>query len=227
MSLAMSEAPMLALAMTGLLLARRNQITAAGIIFGLSILTRPVAGFALIGLLLDQFARGRAHRGLFIAGWAALIFILGMLIIRPITGGLFHGIGVYANSPRAYAGQLFTWPMHSILWMTLYGHIGWGRWIYIIAHVAACIGGCIALSRKNSPTDLLAFTWLALNTLFVLCLGLGPGAWGFNHFPRFTIPALPALAYAWRRFLPASPWLYIPLIVVLFYVGVVGVRFCN
>jgi hypothetical protein len=72
--------------------------------------------------------------------------------------------------------------------------------------------------------EVLAFTWLALNTLFVLCIGLGPGAWGFNHFPRFTIPALPALAYAWRRFLPASPWLYIPLIAVLFYIGVVGVR---
>jgi hypothetical protein len=150
-----------------------------------------------------------------------------MLIIRPITGGLFHGISVYAHSPRAYAGQLFTWPMHSIVWMTLYGHVGWGRWIYIIAHVAACIGGCVILSRKNSPTDLLAFTWLALNTLFVLCLGLGPGAWGFNHFPRFIIPALPALAYAWRRFLPATPWLYIPLIAVLFYVAVIGVRFCN
>jgi len=227
MSLAMSEAPVLALAMTGLLLARRNRAAAAGMIFGLSVLTRPVAGFALMGLLLDQIARGRARRGLLAAAWAALIFLLGMLIVHPITGGLFHGINVYANSPRTYAGQPFTWPTHSILWMTLHGQVGWPRWIYITAHVAACVGGCIVLSRQNSPTDLLAFTWLALNTLFVLCLGLGPGAWGFNHFPRFTIPALPALAYAWRRFLPASPWLYIPLIAVLFYIGVVGVRASN
>jgi hypothetical protein len=224
MSLVMSEAPELALVMTGLLLARRNHAAAAGIIFGLSALTRPVAGFALMGVLLDQVARDRARRGLLAVAWAALIFLLGMLIARPVTGGLFHGMSVYAHSPRAYAGHPFTWPMHSILWMTLHGHVGWGRWIYIIAHVAACIGGCIVLSRKNSPMEVLAFTWLALNTLFVLCIGLGPGAWGFNHFPRFTIPALPALAYAWRRFLPASPWLYIPLIAVLFYIGVVGVR---
>jgi hypothetical protein len=227
MSLAMSEAPVLALLMLGLLLARRNQAVAGGIVFGLSILTRPVAAFALIGLLVDQFARGRVHRALLAAVFATLVFIVGMLIVRPITGGLFHGVSIYANSPRAYAGQIFTWPMHSIWWMTLHGHVGWWRWTYIIAHVAACIGGCIVLSRKNSPTDLLAFTWLALNTLFILCIGLGPGAWGFNHFPRFMIPALPALAYAWRRFLPATPWLYIPLVTVLFFIGVVGVRFCS
>jgi hypothetical protein len=227
MSLAMSEAPVLALIVTGLLLARRKQATAGGIIFGLSMLTRPVAAFALVGLLLDQSARGRIHRGLLTAACAGLVFLIGMLIVRPITGGLFHGVSVYANSPRAYAGEMFTWPMHSIWWMTLYGHVGWWRWIYIIAHLAACIGGCIILLRGKSPADLLAFTWLALNTLFILCIGLGPGAWGFNHFPRFMIPALPALAFAWRRFLPASPWLYIPLITVLFYIGVVGVRCCN
>lgn len=227
MSLAMSEAPVLALMMLGLLLARRNQPAAGGIVFGLSILTRPVAAFALIGLLLEQFARGRLHRGLLTAICAVLVFVVGMFVVRPITGGMFHGVSVYVNSPRAYGGQIFTWPLHSIWWMTLHGHVGWWRWIYIVAHVAACIGGCIILSRRNSPTDLLAFTWLALNTLFILCIGLGPGAWGFNHFPRFMIPALPALAYAWRRFLPASPWLYIPLVAVLFYIGVVGVRYCS
>jgi hypothetical protein len=227
MSLAMSEAPVLALIMLGLLLARRKQTAAGGIIFGLSILTRPVAAFALIGLFVDQFACGRLHRGLLTSICASLVFFIGMFVVRPITGGFFHGVSVYANSPRAYAGQIFTWPMHSIWWMTLYGRPGWWRWIYIIAHLTACIGGCIILSRKTSPTDLLAFTWLALNTLFILCIGLGPGAWGFNHFPRFMIPALPALAYAWRRFLPATPWLYIPLIAVLFFIGVVGVRFCN
>jgi hypothetical protein len=226
MSMAMSEAPVLALEMTGLLLARRNQATAAGIIFGLAGLTRPMAAFALIGLLLQQFARDRGPSGLLAAAFAAIIFFIGMILARNASGGFFQSIHVNANSPRAYAGQILTWPFHSILWMTLHGHVGLGRWIYIVAHVAACIGGCVMLSRRNSPADLLAFTWLALNTLFVLCLGLGPGGWGFNHFPRFTIPALPALAYAWRRFLPAGPWLYIPVGAVLFAAAVIGVRAC-
>jgi hypothetical protein len=95
-----------------------------------------------------------------------------------------------------------------------------------MAHVLACIGGCVMLSRKNSPTDLLAFIWLSLNTLFVLCVGLGLGGWGFYHFPRFTIPALPALAWSWRRFLPASAWLYIPFGIILFAIAVVGVHTC-
>lgn len=222
MSLAMSEAPMLACEMLALMLARRNAV-ACGIAFALAILTRPIAAIALIALLFERTAADRFREGLLTAATAATIFLAAMLLLTPITGGLFHPLHVYANSPRAYAGRLFTWPFHSILWMTFHGHVGVLRWVYVMTHVALCLGGCAILLRKNSPVDLLAFVWLSLNTLFVLCLGLGPGAWGFNHFPRFTIPALPALAWSWRTFLPRTLWLYIPLGVGLFAMAVFAV----
>jgi hypothetical protein len=210
MSLAMSEAPMLAIVMLALLISRKNA-AGAGILFGIAILIRPVVAFALIGLILEQIARAHASRGLIIAAIAAAIFLAADFFLGPITGGLFHHLHVYANSPRAYTGQMLTWPFHSIISMTLHGNVGIFRWIYIMLHVALCLGGCALLLNKNSSTDLFTFIWLSLNTLFVLCLGLGAGDWGFNHFPRFTIPALPALAWSWRSFLPRTAWMYIPV----------------
>jgi hypothetical protein len=40
------------------------------------------------------------------------------------------------------------------------------------------------------------------NTAFVLCIG---SVWGFRHFPRFTIPAAPAMFWTIRNLLP-SRW---------------------
>jgi Gpi18-like mannosyltransferase len=226
MSLAMGEAPALALETLGLWLARNGQAIPAGMIFGLGGLTRPVALFALAASFLERLARGRAGRGLVTIVAAGVVFAAGMLLIRTLNGSFLHGVREYSNSRRAYSGQLFAWPFSSILWIAFHGHVGFWRWIYIMAHVLLCLGGCAALARKNSPTDLLAFIWLSLNTLFVLCIGLGVGAWGFYHFPRFTIPALPALAWSWRRFLPAAAWVYIPLGTILFVMAVYAVRTC-
>ncbi len=58
----------------------------------------------------------------------------------------------------------------------------------------------------DSPATLtpIAWPWLLGNTLFVLCIGSG---WGFNHFPRFNIPAQPALFYALSPLLPRH-WIW-------------------
>jgi hypothetical protein len=209
MSIAMSEAPMLAVVMLGLFGSRVNG--GAGAIFGYGMFIRPVAAIASIASMARQLAERRWVQGIIIPLLAVFTFLIWNLALAPITGGISHHAAVYANSPRAYNGQMLTWPFHSIITTTLHGHVPLWRWLYIIAHVALCIGGCVRLLTKSSSTDLFTFIWLALNTLFVLCLGLGPGAWGFNHFPRFTIPALPALAYAWKEFLPRGPWVYIAL----------------
>jgi hypothetical protein len=226
MSMGMSEAPLLALELAALLLARRNRTAAAGIVFGWAGLTRPVACFALAGLVLQQWTRGHARRAAATAIIAALVVAIGMFLLRFVTGESLRGVHEYINSPRAYGGHIFTWPFHSILWMTFYGHVPVGRWIYIIAHVMLAIGGCVILARQNSRMDVLALPWLALNTLFVLCVGLGPGGWGFNHFPRFMIPALPPLAWSWRKLLPARAWLYIPLCAIFFVMAIYGIRDC-
>jgi hypothetical protein len=255
-SLAMSEAPGLALILAGWFFARRNRGLVSGIFFGLALLTRPVAIFALLGLCVDRTSiRTRVQSC--IASFA--IALLGVAFMRSVTGSALHGVSVYVNSPRAYGGRPFGWPFESILWMTLHGNVSPVRWIYITLHVLATLGGCALLASSPSPctqgegrgegssggmkaaphpnplpeyrergqsprNDRAALIWLAGNTLFILCLGLGPGAWGFNHFPRFMILALPPLAWAWRKFLPAKPWLYIPLCVVGFLAGIHGVR---
>jgi len=224
MSLAMSEAPVLALEMLGLMLARRNAVI-SGLAFGLAGLTRPVALFALLGVFFgEKIPRFRGR--IWIAVWAAVVFFCGIYLLREVTSGPLHEIHVYANSPRAYSGQIFTWPFHSILWMTFHGNVGFGRWCYIVAHVILCIAGCVFLMRTDSVANRISFIWLSLNTLFILCIGLGSGAWGFNHFPRFMIPALPALAWSVRKFLPASAWVYILIGAGLFVMAILGVRAC-
>jgi hypothetical protein len=223
LSLAMSEGPVLAMEMLGIWVARRSAV-GSGIVFALAVLIRPVAGVALMAALFERAARKRFREGLVMTGTAVALALVVLLALTPITGGPVHSLRVYANSPRAYAGRMLTWPFHSIVWMTLHGHVGIGHWIYVMMHVALCVGGCFVLVRRNSAIDLLAFVWLFLNTLLVLCLGLGPGGWGFNHFPRFTLPALPALAWSWRRLLPGSGWVYIAVCAGLFVVGVLGVR---
>jgi hypothetical protein len=210
MSIPMSEAPMLAAVMLALLASRING-AGAGAFFGLAMLIRPIAAVPALACAIDLFTRRRPWSALLTLAATALTFLLWNFALAPITGNIPHHLAIYSNSPRDYAGHPFTWPFHSIITMTLHGHVSPWRWIYIMTHVALCIGGCVRLLIKNPSTNLFTLIWLALNTLFVLCLGLGPGAWGFNHFPRFTIPALPALAYAWKEFLPRRPWVYILL----------------
>jgi hypothetical protein len=215
-SIAMSEGPMLAAVMLGAVASRKN-VAGGGLLFAFAMFIRPAAAIVVIASFVELLVRRGMWAAILMLATAGVAFAVWDYTVAPITGGLFHHAAVYANSPRAYNGQILTWPFHSIITMTLHGHVSPWRWIYIMTHVVLCLTGCVRLAVKthlvikNPSTNLFTFTWLALNTLFVLCLGLGPGAWGFNHFPRFTIPALPALAFAWKEFLPRRPWVYIAL----------------
>jgi hypothetical protein len=60
--------------------------------------------------------------------------------------------------------------------------------------------------------------------LFALCIGSGPYGWGFYHFPRFTIPATPALFWAVNRALPASTAVWAGVTVLMLAVAVIGVH---
>jgi len=57
----------------------------------------------------------------------------------------------------------------------------------------------------------LCFVWLLGNTAFVLCIG---DKWGFECFPRFTVPAMPAFFWSIRRILPRGVWPWTAIAVV-------------
>jgi hypothetical protein len=74
------------------------------------------------------------------------------------------------------------------------------------------------------PVETLALIWLFSNTLFTICIGSGPFGWGFYHFPRFTIPATPAIFYAFRRALPSAQWMWLIMTMGMLAATVLGVH---
>jgi hypothetical protein len=56
-------------------------------------------------------------------------------------------------------------------------------------------------SSHSALLNCAALPWVVGNTIFILCIG---SVWGFRHFPRFTIPAAPAMFWTVRRVLPTG-----------------------
>jgi len=221
-ALPMSEAPMLVFALAGLLAGRNQRAITAGIFFGLAILIRPVAIFALFGWLVDRLAHGHFARAVESTIFASIVGLLGLLLSQHLYGSPLHNVSVYASSPQAYAGPIFTWPLHAILWMTFFGHPGVWRWLYILAHpTLAAVAVWLLLQRPQQKHRPVHVVWLTCNTAFALCVGLGAGNWGFEHLPRFLIPALPPLAQAYSDFLPRRKWPYVLVAVGLLVLSVV------
>jgi hypothetical protein len=236
-SLAMSEAPMLALSLIGLYLAwpdtaNRRRTLAGGAILGLAGLVRPMACFAAAGCVIALLTRKEGRRAAAIAVAAGLTVLAGILALQLWSGDALRGIRIYQNSPQTYAGHLLAWPFKSLL-LTPFRERGTVEtWSipYIWAHVLIVLLACGLLLRRwkrvqtlHAPLDArdaLVTPWLLGNTLFVLCIGSG---WGFRHFPRFTIPALPALFWALRGWLPRATWAWLALGAAAFAVGVAGV----
>ncbi|HET6248783.1 MAG TPA: hypothetical protein VFE47_13870 [Tepidisphaeraceae bacterium] len=280
-SLTMSEAPMLALALIGLLLANRGKIAGGGILLGLAGLVRPMACFAVLGQLLrsmievpkaspiDPTTRSSPSIAIIAAGGSsgdprledhdlsftkklapvpgyqnqnsprlrslmrryrapiilaltsASVVALGILALHHWTGDAFRGARVYANAPNTYNGHLIQWPFHSLIHESLRPEVSAARVFYIWLHVsitfialAIVLFRCLRDRTNADGRDLLAAPWLAGNTLFVLSIG---SFWGFEHFPRFTIPALPAMFWALRNFLPRRKvfWLGIAAVILV------------
>ena len=218
-TMAMSEAPMLALATGGLLLARRRGGGTAGAMLGAAGLVRPVACFAVLGFAVAQGA-GRKWRSALVGCVAsATVVAIGIIALWLWTGDAFHGVKVYANHPSAYGGHLLAWPFQSLIEETLSPRVDLGRAIYIWTHVILVLLGCGLLAARcvvARPAvdwrDALSLPWLAGNTAFVLCIG---SYWGFQHFPRFTLPALPAFFWAFHRFLPHGWYVWTALAIVI------------
>ena len=205
-TMAMSEAPLLALTLGGLLAAESVGPAAGGLVLGLAGLVRPMACFAVLGRSLASAARRRWRASLLVPACSAAVVLGGVIVLWLRTGDAFRGVRIYAHAQNTYDGHLFSWPFQSLVQESVSGRAPLTRILYIWTHVLLALAACGALlvsclrARKHPDArDLLALPWLVGNTLFVLCIG---SYWGFQHFPRFTIPALPALFWAIRGLLP-------------------------
>jgi len=246
-SLIMGEAPLLALVAGGLLLGINGRTVAAGLLLGMAGLVRPVACFAVLGLMLAELKRRRFGRAASVGALAAAVVGIGLFLLHHAFGDALHGVRVYANSTHAYGGQIFRWPFESLVTFPLRAHVSMGRVSYIYLHVVLTLLACALLLRRawalrralpgNEPAetveskaatrarsvDMAAAVWLIGNTLFILCIGSGVAGWGFHHFPRFMLPALPAFFWAFRDWLPRQPIVWILIAAAMLGPTIMGV----
>ena len=213
-SLGMSEAPLLAALCLALLASQKDWPLVAGAIFGFAGLIRPVACFAVVGLLftLTRERRYRASAAVGVA--AAAVFALGFAAMQFWTGDALAGVRVYADHPGAYGGHMLVWPFTALL--TTPGHDGAsiGRCVYIGLHVVVALYAVLMATYRGfrpgriNPRDAVSFPWLSGVVAFDLCTG---PPWGFRHFPRFTIPGAPALFWTLRKWLPRNPLVWLAI----------------
>jgi hypothetical protein len=225
-SLAMSEAGMLAFALAGLVFGFREYAAAAGGALGFAVLLRPAAAFPLAAFLIVRWLTDQRRQAIVTALVSAIVVGAGLLFVKSLTGDALHSVKVYSDSPSAYAGPIFTWPFEALIETPIRAHASLPRVVYIWAHVILVLTACAMLAAKwkSSGLDRLAFMWLTTNALFTLCIASGPFGWGFYHFPRFTIPATPALFWAIRRVLPSAAWVWIILLIVGCAITISGVH---
>ena len=240
-SLIMAEAPMLALATAGLIVGlgsnqKATRSVLAGTLLGIAVLVKPAACFALLGLTAALWANRRRKRAILTGVAGAIVVLAGLAGVRHLTGSALNSASVYSNSPSAYGGRIFAWPFESLIQTPIAAHAPIGRVIYVWAHVVLAVAACVILYRQRPRRkeagsqshyrllNLAALYWIVGNTLFTLCIGSGPFGWGFYHFPRFTIPAMPAMFWAIRRFWPGKTWIWVCIAVVMTSVAVAGVR---
>ena len=207
-SMAMTEAPLLALTLAGLLLIRGRWFVMAGVIFAIAALVRPMACFAVLGGIAYCVVMGWTRKGILCAVISAIVLGAGVGLMHLWTGDALRGVRIYHDAPGAYAGHMIVWPFESLIMTPIRERVPGWKIPYIWIHVAIVIGACVAclwgLVRRKVVGERLglmavAAPWLVGNTLFVLCIRSG---WGFNHFPRFCIPAQPALFFVLRPVLP-------------------------
>ncbi len=148
-SLGMSEAPLLAMICVAMLASQKNQQVRAGIAFAFAGIIRPMACFALAGVLLALFQQRRWRAGLLLSITVLVAFTLEATAIQLWTGDALHGIHVYAQHPGAYGGHMLAWPFQSLLTTPGRDGTGAGKIIYIWIHVLITLGACAMISERH------------------------------------------------------------------------------
>ena len=187
-----------------------GRAVAAGIAFGAGGLFRPVAAFAMLGAAARELALGRRRTAAALVLAAGVAVASGLAAVGWRFGDPLMSLHEYAGDPGAYGGELFTWPFKALATVPSTTPVAAWKLAYVAVHVLAVLAGCAwavrewrrAASADQRGIAALAAVWLTGNTLYVLCIG---NVWGFHDFPRFIVPALPALFWALRGLLPRRP----------------------
>jgi hypothetical protein len=229
-SLVMSEAPLLAFTLAGLVAVLERQVIVGAVLLGLAGLIRPMACFAVVALVISLALDRRWRQAMLSIVIPLAVVSAGMLLMHAVTGDALRGVKVYRDSPQAYVGRIFEWPFYSLLTTPRADHASAWLMLYIYLHVAVVMLAIFVLSGRVRSTDSttrsldqLALAWLIGNTLFQLCIG---SSWGFRHFPRFAIPAQPALFWALYPYVPRQKWIWLAAGAGVFALSVAGVNAC-
>jgi hypothetical protein len=207
-SLAMSESLLLALCLAGQFAAARGRPLIGGLALGLGGIVRPVACFAVAGAIFSAARQRDWRKAALVAVASAAVVAVAALVIHQLTGDALSNLKTYRDDPRAYNGELFTYPFKSLLttpqvmrvplWKIAY------IWAYVLATLAAM--GVLAVrwwqkwhSGQPDTVESLMLPWLVGNTCLILCVG---NIWGFQAFHRFSAWALPPMLFAFAPILP-------------------------
>ena len=169
-SLGMSEAPMLAVICLALLASQGDRLFLAGILFGFAGMIRPMACFAVAGLLFALLREGKWKPAVIILSSAVGMFGFEVLLVQLWTGDVMRGVHVYAQHPDAYAGHMLEWPFQSLLTTPKHDGASIGRIVYIWLHVIVTLLACgMSADRalragRSRPRDAVSFIWLVGNT---------------------------------------------------------------
>jgi hypothetical protein len=203
-----SEPTMLLCGLLSVWCIMRERPVASGVAVGLAMAIRPMALAILAGLLVWLAGRREPRKmSLVLAGVAGALLVVGGWLHLAL-GDVFASFRTQYHHKDAYAGAPFCLPLQNFIAVTLARGLPPLRLAFLWGHAVAAIGACGLLWReawaaRNAPPGgrpaWFWATWLLLNTGVALCIN---GFWGVQIFPRLLVPALPAMVYAFRPWLP-------------------------
>ena len=231
-SLAMSEASMLALIGLGLYwIIHREWYAAGALALGLAGLIRPVACFAVLGVLAVLVYRWLRERSEvrrihklrpFFATTMGREQLRAAILVSLISGGVvaagfwalhawrgdaLEGVKIYASSPDTFAGQVLSWPFASLVMTPLDTAVPLWKVGYVWSYVLFVLVGCLLAARRLWSTrrseafDLSLLAGVWLFSNTGFVLCTG-SVWGFHYFDRHILAAVPALLWAYTDVYP-------------------------
>jgi hypothetical protein len=205
-STVMSEALSVALTLGCLLAITRQRWAWAGLLAGLSILTRPVGIFLFLPLLVVALRSPESGRRKALTGLATgLPLPLIYLLVNRLA------MGEALRSVSGYIQQDAAWPLQSLIRDTLDPAFSPVLKILLWGTLALSLAGALGLWRRwrrgeRFTTPLLLWHLTAL--LFYLLI---PSTWAFRCLDRFLIAVWPTTLIGLAPWLPRSRWLHLAI----------------
>jgi hypothetical protein len=165
----------------------------------------------MLGAAAREVVSGRVLAAAALVLAAGATVAAGLAAVAWRFGDALTSLHGYA---RHWGGELFTWPFKALMATPATTPVAAWKVAYVAVHVLAVLAGSAwavrewrrAATGQRRGVAALATVWLISNTLYVLCIG---SVWGFLEFPRFIVPALPALFWTGRDLLPRRPVVWV------------------